>query len=154
MATEQEQKHQWIWGILILLVLWWWWRRRKTHETWLAGQAAASAASATANSDAAQVAGTGSHTSDSAEDHPAAAGASIGGGGTMQGYARGDTSDESLAHVAPETIAFLNATNFMHPSQGDMGVGLYDAYVNQLHWGTDTSAVKAQIAARIAGGAP
>jgi hypothetical protein len=154
---SEDQNRNWPWLILVALLLWWRWPREK----------AAPAPAAPVYSGP----GTQSRPVDATLPPPierapapmdvAPTQAPVtssqsyqGGGGTMAGYAKGDTSDAALMSIGPETRLFLNGYRFWWQGN-DTGVGLYDAWwLVRLEGGAKVDAVKNQIRAILDPSAP
>jgi hypothetical protein len=131
------EKSSHVWWVLILLALGYWLvvRRRSVVETpvtW-SPEISPSATTDTSTTSGAQ-------------------GGYIG----PYGFAKGDYSSDSLRHLAPDTIVYLNQVNWVGLDGFDSGVPLYMAWLNGLAMTGDydgdpgVESARQQIAGRLA----
>jgi hypothetical protein len=131
------------WLLLLLLLLWWWWKRRKVPQSTGGGTDTgyAERMSAFMAAAAAPVA--------TSEAPPAVAPAGWGYSGPTANIAAGYISAADFLAASPEVIFYLNGTHYFHPTQGDMGVELYQAFLNIKQNGSDTADVVRQMSDRM-----
>lgn len=140
-----EKKVNWPWILLALLLGWWLWRKWKQAK-YEAGQAEAQAAAGNAIG------------ASSAAIGAALTPVGQGGDGPQGGYSgpyatigAGYQSDADFLAASPQIIERLNAQDYIHPTQGDMGVPLYQAFLNIYHNASDTSDIRAQMTVALGG---
>jgi uncharacterized membrane protein len=133
--SEWLKRYWWL-ALFLLGLAWLWWEKRKQYAAWLAGQAAGQAAMGTASGAAAATAGPSN-------------GPQGGYAGPTAILASGYESEADYLAASPAVIALLNAVTYIHPSQGDTDVPLYQAFLNIRQNASDTDDVRVQMRRRL-----
>jgi hypothetical protein len=137
MGGKPLHERWWFW-VLLLWLLWWWLHRGEAKQS----------SSTTSSGPGPQSRPSPADMSDPAPG-PVSSGAQGGYSGPTATLAAGYISDADYLAASPDVQSILNAVNYIHPTQGDMGVPLYQAWLNIFRNGSDTEDVRAQMSRRL-----